>query len=658
MTERARAGTRRAALGRSDGDVRRFAALVPALALGAAVLVAGLAMLDGPGALVSPGPLAPAHRALGCSDCHAAGRAEASCGGCHGAHPSERAGHRALVAAGKLGCRSCHAAHDGGRGVRFEPDGRVVSYGGAHEVELGERGATGLRAALAVPFVPARRCERCHDLGRASDAAAHCVLPGSSRDEPILCFDEHRAPARASAATPAERDAVLELARAAARVAPGALSARILGAHGVLLAAALAGALALLARGRRAPVPRPVVFEPGAARRLPVIDATRCLGCHACADACPYEVLEIRRYVAVVARPDACTGAGPCEERCPNGSLTLAELVSEDARPAAPESTPLERAPGLFVAGDAAGGALIARALSDGAAVAETVVARQRSLSGVGPADAFDLLVVGAGPAGLEAALGANRRGARVLVLEQASIAESIRRFSRKKLVLDAGPRGRSHELFAGDVEKEELIERWLYGVRAARLDVREGLRVVDATRVAEGGFCVRAVDGGGKGRAFAARLVLVAVGRRGTPKKLAAPVADAAVGRVHYELADARAFAGQRALVVGLGDVAMETALALAAQPGTEVTVVHRGQGFGRGRRRNVEALSRLVARGRVGLLLAARVVAVESDRVRIDAKGGPAALAYDALFVAIGSIPNDVLVTSDGVAFGTKSG
>src|SRR6185295_10755779 len=71
-----------------------------------------------------------------------------------------------------------------------------------------------------------------------------------------------------------------------------------------------------------APSPQPAL---PALCRLPVIDAARCLGCSACVDACPYDALAVKRYVAVLARPEACCGAGPCQEACPNGSLSLVQ---------------------------------------------------------------------------------------------------------------------------------------------------------------------------------------------------------------------------------------------------------------------------------------------------------------------------------------------
>jgi thioredoxin reductase/NAD-dependent dihydropyrimidine dehydrogenase PreA subunit len=578
--------------------------------------------------------------------------ASSACGSCHGSHDSRRDAHQELARAGELRCGDCHAVHRAEQGVRFEPNGTAIFFGTGFETSV-RSPLAGVSTPVTVSLVGARACSRCHDLSSPSDPVAPCV-PGGSAGY-ATCFDEHRRPAGAASAARPERDGAVEAARALVASAPARPWTRGLPVQGLLLGVALvtglAGAFArrrgLGARVRSSGAPVAPVAGP---RRLPVIDATRCLGCHACVDACPYDVLEVRRYVAVVARPDACCGAGPCETRCPNGSLTLAVAGASVELPLGDELE-VRDCPGVFLAGDVAGGSLIRNALRQGVLVAQAV--RRRTPPGKAREGVVDLVVIGAGPAGLAAALTARELGLQAIVLEQATLAESIRRFSRQKLVLDTGddPDERL-PLFIGDVHKEELVERWSYDVRRARLDLREGLRAVELE--APDGAGVRRVlaeDGQGTRLAVAGRAVLVAIGRRGTPRQLDVPIEAAVLPRVHYELSDARAFAGKRAVVVGLGDVAMETALALCAQPGTRVTVLHRGDGFRRGRKRNIEALSGLVARGRVELLLSARLTGVSSEGVALEAPGGRRVVACDALFVAIGSLPNRDLLASAGV-------
>lgn len=650
MSRRARSTGGAAA---SSRDAMRSRGLVAGAVLGVVVLVLGLVALHGPRALVSPGPVALPHRDLGCADCHRGETASTGCTGCHGAHESRRPAHVELSRAGKLGCGDCHAVHRAELGVRFEPHGEAVLFGTGFERRVSSALAGARASAITVPIVEARACARCHDLASPRDPVAPCVR-GSQADGLTTCFDEHRRPAGATPGARADRDGAVEAARALAVTGVTPPFTQRLPAQALLLGGALAAALGAAFARRRSlarPRPHPAPNVPSSgSRRLPVIDATRCLGCHACVDACPYDVLEVRRYVAVVARPDSCCGAGPCETRCPNGSLSLS--AAEPGTEAEFEATLEVRGhPGVFLAGDVAGGSLIRNALRQGVRVAHTVAERVRERA---RADGVaDLVVIGAGPAGLAAALTARELGLRAVVLEQATLADSIRRFSRHKLVLDSGDEPGEHlPLFIGDVLKEELVERWSYVVRRARVDLREGLRALelggpDAAFVRH----VAVVDADGSRFTIAGRTILVAIGRRGTPRKLDVPIDPGALPRVHYELSDARAFAGKRVVVIGLGDVAMETALALAAQPGTRVTVVHRGDGFRRGRKRNVDALSALVGRGRLELLLAARPTGISSDAVGLEMAGVSRSLGFDALFVAIGSLPGTGLLASAGV-------
>ncbi|HEX6274945.1 MAG TPA: 4Fe-4S binding protein, partial [Polyangiaceae bacterium] len=292
-----------------SSDVTRFRAFGAVALVFALTSVGWLAFRGGAASLLAPGPLALPHRELACADCHARGRSERvtdACTGCHGPHPSARAAHARLARTGELECGVCHAVHRAESGLVFEPDGGVLHYGTGFERALG-RAESGTAPGLArtlVPLVAARACEGCHELERATDPASACFAgDASSGHAASLCFDEHRPPGARSSARSAARDAAVERART---LAPGLPSDRAgaLGANGSALAAgALAAALVLRLARRRAKQserPRTRAIAAHGARRLPVIDAARCLGCQACVDACPYDVLEMSRYVAVV----------------------------------------------------------------------------------------------------------------------------------------------------------------------------------------------------------------------------------------------------------------------------------------------------------------------------------------------------------------------
>ncbi|MEJ7731367.1 MAG: NAD(P)-binding domain-containing protein [Polyangiaceae bacterium] len=388
-----------------------------------------------------------------------------------------------------------------------------------------------------------------------------------------------------------------------------------------------------------APAP---LLAPAARVRLPQIDVNTCIGCYACVDACPYDVLEIERYVAKVARPEACCGLTLCEQRCPNGSLRITDGEPIGERPRLTEALESPDMPGLFLAGDVTGLPLIKNAIHQGALAVRGV---QRSLEQAGERrgdGALDLLVVGAGPAGISAALEAKSLGLTFEVVEQGSVAQSIQSFPRGKLVFDqplelpvAG------KLWLRESSKEELLVQWMRVVRQERLPIRQDTRMLGLRR--EGGLfrVTVAPRGGGAPAEILARRVVLSIGQRGQPRRLPFELGAEVVSRVHYHLADARSFAGQRVLVVGLGDVAMEAAAALARQPGTTVTVAYRGNGFRRGKTRNIEELNRLVEAGRATRLFDTEVEDIRPDGALLRGRSGSQRLPCDAVLVLIGNIP-----------------
>ncbi|HEV8549793.1 MAG TPA: FAD-dependent oxidoreductase [Polyangiaceae bacterium] len=654
-------------------DVTRQRGWLPAASIGAVTLLVVLGWRQGIASLAAPGPLAGSHAALPCARCHEEGARreprgsaplaasmEAACTRCHSAHPSQRAPHRALAERGVLACPTCHTQHRDAMAIAFDTTGRVSVLGNGFSRELDRAPVTVAppnsphAEPSVVPLLSARACGSCHERATATDPAAHCFTRGASYS---LCFDEHRRVGRASGAAPAQRDAAIERTRELARaLPPDVFDAAALGPEALSVALGLGAAgltLGLDRRRRRRRAPGVSPLAPSTSRRLPVIDGSTCLGCHACVDACPFDALAVRRYVAVLERPDECCGAGPCQSACPNGSLVLVPSGAEPRGPKLTRELESSAMPGIFVAGDATGGALVRSALRQGVAAARAIAERiERLPRGARQSLPADLVIVGAGPAGLAAALTARAGGLRVSVLEQARLAQSIRRFSRGKLVLDTpSPEAEELPLFIGDIGKEELVTRWQRTLRSAKLDVREGARVHAIERRRGGGFTVCAALADEETLEVSAHAVLVATGTRGTPRELAAPIAEGARERVHYELSDARAFAGLRVFVVGLGDVAMESALALAAQPGSEVTIVHRGTGFLRGKRRNIEALSTLAVRGRVRLLFDAEIETVDAASLDLVSRGVRSTFPFDALFVHVGCVPGNELLARVGV-------
>jgi thioredoxin reductase len=231
--------------------------------------------------------------------------------------------------------------------------------------------------------------------------------------------------------------------------------------------------------------------------------------------------------------------------------------------------------------------------------------------------------------------LEAHRRDLSYIVLEQGNLADTIRKYPRKKLLLAEPITVPLYgDLWISDGSKEELLRIWEAIVENVGLRVETNCRVTAIERVGSSPFEITAGD-----RTLLARRVVLAMGRRGTPRHLGVPGED--LGKVFYDIVEMEEFAGTKALVVGGGDSALESALGLANQLGTQVTLSYRGVGFDKAKERNRNKLDVEVAAGRVKLLLESNVLRIEPDEVTLSTPGGELRLANDVVIIRAGGIP-----------------
>ncbi len=366
-----------------------------------------------------------------------------------------------------------------------------------------------------------------------------------------------------------------------------------------------------------------------------IVRADVCVGCGTCVPACPEPgaILIVNKVARVDL--DLCKGHGLCAAACPVNGIVITsgaavQVVEVPDLNANFESNSL---PGLYVAGELGGRGLIKNAINEGRLAMEGIAASLKNdpFRGDVSDGIHDVIVVGSGPSGISAGLEAIHQGLRYLVLEQGTLSETISKYPRKKLLFAEPLRVPVYgDLWVTDATKESLLAVWQTVIAKTGLKIHSGIRV-EGIRKEAGTFFLKCGD-----REFRARRVLLAMGRRGTPRRLGAPGEE--LDKVFYDIVEMEAFEGQRMLVVGGGDSAVESALGLANQPGTTVTLSYRGAEFGRVKERNREKIDAAVNEGKVELLLGSQVKEIRRDVVVLEHEGTLRLLPNDNVVVRIG--------------------
>ena len=381
----------------------------------------------------------------------------------------------------------------------------------------------------------------------------------------------------------------------------------------------------------------------------PLIDASKCLGCGACVTACPetphHDVLGLINGKAVLVNPTECIGHGACKTACPFDAITLV-FGSERRGLDIPLLKPTfeSNVPGIYVAGELGGMGLIKNALTQGQQALEAIAA-----SRVRRAGALDVLIIGAGPAGLAASLAAKKLGINYQTVEQDRLGGAVFQYPRGKLVMTAPV-----ELpIVGKVQfrnttKEELLEFWTLACKGLKIRYQERVESVERK---DGAFHVRT----GAAQYIAAN-VLLAIGRRGTPRKLGVPGEE--LPKVVYRLIDPEQYRGQKVMVVGGGDSALEAAASIAELGDTEVTLSYRGEAFQRAKTRNRQRVDAAKTKGQLEVMMNSQVREIRPQQILLERGGGTLTVRNDALIVSAGGILPNEFLKSIGIEVETKFG
>lgn len=370
----------------------------------------------------------------------------------------------------------------------------------------------------------------------------------------------------------------------------------------------------------------PAVVDPdGPSYPHPVINVATCIGCHACVDACPHDVLAIVNGKSTPVAVEQCMEDTSCQVECPTvpkSCIVVNTTKKIPARKVPKRDGRFEtNVPGVYLIGDVSGVPLIKNAINEGGAVIDNIAEDLKSAGKAG-ADEYDLAIVGIGPAGLSAAVIAHQRGLKYVALEQDQVVATIQQtYQAGKYVffnpVDKPATG-GIKLDGPGATKEAMIGSWFESMKSSgvRINEFEGCKSIKAEN---GMFVVGTLQEKAKQeQKYKARRVLLAIGNRGTPMKLrvsgedmkfntagppvlpdkCAKCGTARSGankfcsecgeqytlvpgpviedeRVKFKLSDPNDYIGKHVVIVGAGNSAIEAAIDLAAYrsaDGTEI--------------------------------------------------------------------------------------
>jgi len=381
----------------------------------------------------------------------------------------------------------------------------------------------------------------------------------------------------------------------------------------------------------------------------PVIDQNQCIGCGACVKACPERnVLGIIRGKAELIGPTHCIGHGACKVACPVGAIDLVfgtEKRGVDIPLVNPDFE--TNVPGIYIAGELGGMGLIRNAATQGRQAIDSIRKRGRHAK----SKLLDVVIIGAGPAGFTASLAAMEHKLGAVTVEQETLGGTVSHYPRGKIVMTAPVvLPLIGKTTFRETTKEVLLKFWEDIEKRTRVKINYRERVEGITRK-ESHFEVKTTK-----KTYPTRNVLLAIGRRGTPRKLGVQGEESS--KVVYRLIDSEQYRGKHILVVGGGDSALEAAVSISEEAGTTVTISYRSEAFSRAKQKNHDKVDAAAKKGRLKVLLSSNVKSIEEKQVHIEHNGTIAALRNDAIIVCAGGILPTGFLKEIGITVETKYG
>ena len=402
----------------------------------------------------------------------------------------------------------------------------------------------------------------------------------------------------------------------------------------------------------RAAAEKGKLYSEGPRSQHPHIDTTFCIGCQSCTMVCPEgDVLAMLGGKAVIVNGYKCIGHSLCAEACPVGAITMvmaSPSMSADMPQLSHEyETNVQN---MFIIGELGGLALIKNAVNQGRECIDTIAQRLSSAGSRPPGDVYDVLIVGAGPAGIAASLRAVEKNLKYITVEQDEVGGTVAKYPRQKLVMTSPVEFPLYGKFKKtELSKEALLAFWDKVLHRADFQVRAGEKVDDIKKGPDGIFTVTTSKA-----QYRARAIILALGKTGTPRKLGVKGED--LPKVMYRLIEADHYINKKILVIGGGDSAVEAAMGLAHQAGNQVTLSYRQDRFSRIKERNSTRVEECVRSGKLKVLFNSSPLEFREDAVVLDVKGERVEMPNDFVWIFAGGTPPYDFLRKVGVQLGSR--